>query len=57
MLMVVIILLLKIHPANQKQLLVMEKLEVQNPFGIIGEQILQQLINFMEQTIILKFQE
>ena len=57
MLMVVIILLLKIHPANQKQLLVIEKLEVQNPFGIIGEQILQQLINFMEQTIILKFQE
>ena len=57
MLMLVIILLLKIHPANQKQLLVMEKLEVQNPFGIIGEQILQQLINFMEQTIILKFQE
>ena len=34
-----------------------EIIGVQDPFGIIGEQILQQLINFMEQTIFLKFYE
>ena len=35
----------------------MVKLEVLIHFGIIGEQILQQLITFMVQIIIPKFQE